>query len=189
MTSTTLAPIIVKTPGGKNAVTLVIAVVGVILATGSLVWQIASHRLAGPRLEVKMVRGQKSLTGIMSMPVNVDSDMVAQFVAQGYTEPLLGAEVPNRGRMAIGIASVVAEAESGVGWSRLEWDINPPKDFRLEPYASAKWWVDATPMENAVKVIAQHNEKWRSRPQAARMVVTPAVGKVLRSKEALVVEP
>jgi len=61
--TTTTAPLRVVVESGSDVGALVVAIIAVVLATGSLAWQIASHVLTGPRLKARLVRGFKVCDG------------------------------------------------------------------------------------------------------------------------------
>jgi hypothetical protein len=183
-----LAQVVVKVvnTGGAEAVTLAVAIVGVVLSSAALMWQWFSYRLGGPRLRVELKKGYAGVGQLVSSPVNVEAD--AQMAAQGLNEKLLGVEVKNVGRLPISIDSAVARAENGASFSNPGLPLNPEQGFRLEPSSSASWWVSWNAVRAMISATAAVKPEW-NRPQKVWMVVRPAAGKDVKTKQHLIVSP
>lgn len=182
------AQIIVKVvapSSGTNTVTLVIAVLGLVAALGSLLWQWFSYRLAGPRLKVALRRGYMGPGNLVSG--RADFDASAQMALQGLTEQLIGVEVQNVGRLPISIDGAQAKFESGMLFGET-LTINPVVGMRLEPHSSESWWVRWDALVAVATASAAANPKW-NHPQKIRMVVSPAAGKKKETKEHVLIRP
>ena len=74
-----------------DEVTLVFAVLGLVLAVASLVWQFASFQLSGPRVRVRLREGLRDLQGVLIGPPAMYPNAVGEHV--------LAVEVVNSGRL------------------------------------------------------------------------------------------
>jgi hypothetical protein len=132
--------------GTENLSALIIAIVGLVLATASLTWQLVSFLLSGSRVRVGLRRGARDANGNMlhAAPKNWGdgNDMLAK--SQGYGIPILAVTVHNRGRMAINVESVSA---AGGTWTIDQQSVpNIPLPHRLEPGAGQAGFVDREPL-------------------------------------------
>lgn len=169
-----------------EVITLVIAIVGVVLAAASLSWQAATFVLSGHRVRVSLrygaIRREPLGRAIRTTaPLTVDAAHARMMAEQGFTEPVLVALVRNVGRMAVSIERVEAGFDDGWSFSRLEDPENAPLPYRLEPGASEAWHVEAEPLQMVVDADGQ--------PRRARMTVALGTGSVLRTKESVLVTP
>jgi hypothetical protein len=112
-----------SSPSTLDIITLIVAIFGVALASGSLAWQTASFVLSGSRVRVNLRRGamRRGIPGETARiagprePSESDHDMMRR---QGFTHEVLIVEVRNIGRMAVSVESVSLGAEM-VGGSRI----------------------------------------------------------------------
>jgi hypothetical protein len=169
-----------------DIVTLVVAITGVALALGSLAWQAATFILSGSRARVKLRRGaiQRDALGRIvrvAGPLQPSARDLALMRSQGFTRDLLIVEVRNVGRLAVSVESATAEAEGGWGFAVLQDPENTALPFRLEPGAKESWHVDLAPLQ----MVADSEGK----PKRAWMSVELGTGKVLRTKQTVMLEP
>jgi hypothetical protein len=176
----------VVTSGGTGVLTLAVAIIGLVLAIVSLLWQLFSFRLQGPRLRITLKKGYFGVGNLVSSPIGVDADV--QMAAQGLTEKLIGVEVQNVGRMPISIDGATAKLENGMMFTETNLSLNPAIGTRIEPHSTETWWVRWDNVIRMATASAAINSKWQ-RAQQVRMQVKPAAGKLRETKEHLLVSP
>jgi hypothetical protein len=168
-----------------DILTLAVAIVGVVLAFASLVWQAATFAWSGSRVRVKLRRGgiRRELDGILRMhgPLRPSADEKAALHKQGFTEEVLFVEVRNVGRMAVTVEHVAATSADGLGYMKLADPTNPSLPHRLEPHSGQSWHIDLAPLQAVVNLHGQPREVW--------MTVDLGTGKTLRTKDAALLVP
>lgn len=150
MIARTIVKVIQQPP--KDTVTEVVAIIGLIAALASLAWQAGSYWLGGPRLKLELLWGYWDGGNLMSAQIDHPTDQM--MAAQGMRTKLIGVRVTNRGRMAITVDQVMAQAESGVAFGSPGQAYNPQPKFRLEPHSSETWWVDLAGAVAAIRAYA-----------------------------------
>ena len=108
--------------------------------------------------------------------------------SQGLTTLLIGVEITNVGRLPASVHSAAAKTEFGVSVEELSLAVNPQSGVRLEPHSSVTWWVQWQSVQTAASVWALSHPEW-NRAQKVRMVVRPAVGKHIETKESIPLRP
>ena len=101
--------------------------------------------------------------------------------SQGFTRDVLIVDVRNVGRLAVSVESATAQAEGGWGFAVLDDPENTALPHRLEPGAKESWHVDLEPLQ----MLADSEGK----PRRAWMRVELGTGKVLRTKQSVILEP
>ncbi len=86
---------------GLEIVTLVVAILGVVLAVASLVWQAATFVLSGSRVGLTLRRGliRRDGAGTVALalgPLEPSADRYAMLREQGFSEEVVIVEVRNR---------------------------------------------------------------------------------------------
>jgi len=108
-----------KETSGLEIVTLVVAILGVLLALASLVWQAATFALSGSRVRLLLRQGalkrMRGGTVRISGPLQPTASDYEVMRSQGLEEPVLIVEVSNRGRMAVSVENITAVSEDGWG--------------------------------------------------------------------------
>src|SRR5262245_38820541 len=115
-------------------INLVIAVVGLMFGVAAIVWQLATWRLSGARIEVLLKHGALGGGGIaLTWPPGAAATM--NLTSQGFTHRVLAVEVINKGRMHAYVDSVAAELDNKVQFAHPHGlPANKPlPGFRLEP--------------------------------------------------------
>lgn len=170
---------------------LVIAIVGVALAAGSLAWQAATYVLTGGRAQVDLRVGalNRGGTGMMTArPHNLDEVWTQHLAEQGYTRPVVIVRVRNVGRLPVtvqrwSLGCLQENSGGGTLFRQIQQrrnprtvseltpigeSIGPPLPHRLEPGTSETWAVDA----QAVHTFAVTNR------ETFNLAVAAVVGKV-----------
>lgn len=175
----------VPTTSTLDIITLILASVGVALAALSLGWQAATFVLSGSRVRATLrlgaLRRELGQVARMTGPLDMTVEAGASMVAQGFTEPVLVAEVRNRGRLTVSVDDVTAMTKDGWGFSRAADPDNPTLPYRLEPGEKQTWHVELRPLQLLV------NQDGKSRD--ARMHVSLGTGKVIRTKSSFRIVP
>lgn len=87
-------------------VTLIIAVLGLVIATGTLTWEIAMFRLQGARAKVTPVIGAMMGQGLIHMPASEGAVETMKLTARDHGSSLYaGVQVTNRGRLPLHVKS------------------------------------------------------------------------------------
>ncbi len=135
---------------------LVLSILGIVLATASLIWNYVQFRLSGPRVRVRILRGAKSTTAVASAAGSASEANFEMLRDQGFTEHLVGVEVSNVGRAPTEVQKCSAEF-GGFGFTVMQDPSNPALPHRLEAHSSATWWVPLDPIRQIAAVGRQVN--------------------------------
>jgi hypothetical protein len=138
--------------------TLVIAVVGVALATLSLGWQAATFLLSGPRVKVFLAQGYRGPGGVMLAPIETYSDGGAAIARMGFTEHVLAVHAVNRGRLPASITNWTVRFSNGATYMNPTDTLNPKLPYRLEAHADATWYAPAAFLQEAQKGFADGSD-------------------------------
>jgi len=160
--------------------TLVIAVLGLVLAVVSLTWQAATFVLSGSRVRAELKHGARNAGVAVTGPPG--SQQLKSLAAQGFTEEVIGVEVRNVGRLAATVDRVQAAIAGGIKLEMLRELAGPSLPHRLEPQSAASWFVPAAPVRRAVATSAQVLNQVD--PCEAWMEVE-VVGKVVRTRQSM----
>lgn len=167
--------------------TLVIAIIGLILAVVSLLWQAATFVLSGPRVKVRLregIRGDHG--GALLGPIeNYTADGLAALTAQGYSEHVLGIEVVNTGRLPATIRTWGLRFGNRAVYTHNLDPRNPPLPHRLEPATSEVWYV---PVANLQELQGDFVDQSRE-AATARADVDLATGKTVSSRDGFTIRP
>ncbi|MFF7985447.1 hypothetical protein ACFZDK_41125 [Streptomyces sp. NPDC007901] len=160
----------------------VIALIGLIAAVASLVWQAVTFVLSGIRPQCKMMHGainpgrQYATYPIVGRTLRLPGSVVAQ----GFTEEALFVTVHNAGRLPFSVKSWHLVLEGGVSTGVLNNPFGPALPHRLDVGEEATWAIE---MSQAQQVA----DAWRSQRGGvsvpAWMEVQVGNGKTYRSKE------
>jgi hypothetical protein len=171
---------------GLEIVTLVVAILGVVLAVASLVWQAATFVLSGSRVGLTLRRGliRRDGTGTVALalgPLEPSADHYAMLREQGFNEEVVIVEVRNKGRLAVSVESVRTDTQDGWGFACIADPENPAMPHRLEPGAKETWHEKLAAIQKIVDTKGQSQEVW--------MTVELGNGKVLRTDQTTLVVP
>lgn len=168
-----------------DIVTLVVAIVGVVLAASALAWQAATFVLSGSRVRVTLRRGairrQLGELARLSYPMNPTPNDVKIAHDQGFTDEVAIAQVRNRGRLGISVEKVSIETDDEWGFAMLLDPENPKLPHRLELGAMETWHVELRPVQTLVNDTGK--------PRRVGMVVEFGTGKVIRTRKGILVTP
>jgi hypothetical protein len=131
---------------GLDVATFVIAVVGLAVATASVVWQMATFKLEGGRVKVKLLVGAMANNGrgvALNDPHRVTPESLKSLAAQGFGMPVIAVTVRNVGRADVTVQrwSIKHEA-SGLAFVPIGDSIGKELPFRLAAGASETWAAD-----------------------------------------------
>lgn len=132
-----------------DVVTLVIAVVGLILSVASLCWQIAQHRLSGPRVRVELLWGGIAHDRAVTGPIQGTLEV---FRHAGVDTAVVAVKGRNHGRLPIDITGFTVEMDGGGGYSLPGWQPNPSLPHRLESGSEVTFYVPFEDLQAAVAV-------------------------------------
>lgn len=165
--------------------TLIVAIVALAVSSFSFAWQLAQYALTGARVRLEMVVGASDGQTVVHQSAGKAFDW-NRMAAQGFTAPVVGMTIRNRGRLPISITSWAFPFETGpsvglIGLGRL----NPGKTLphRLDAGAAETWFADAGDFSRAAAA-------WRSigkEPGRLFATVDLATGKSVRSKNSAAV--
>lgn len=129
--------------------TLFVAILGVVLAALSLGWQAATFALTGSRVRAELRHGAFGAggSGFHNKPGKLDMAMMA---SQGMSLEVIGVEVWNSGRLATTVTGFGVRTDKGMMYSPIGDRIGDPMPYRLEPGATAAWFMPMEPVRDAV---------------------------------------
>jgi hypothetical protein len=130
-------PVVVHN-GGSDLTTTILAVVGVVLAIGSLVWQAWTFRLSGSRVRFTIqVAMLDRVTGEGIGLPDMTTDQELGLRRQGLTHPVLTVVVKNSGRSPTSVRSVKVVYSNDVVFIAPGYD--PALPFRLDAESEQTW--------------------------------------------------
>jgi hypothetical protein len=125
---------------GLDIVTLAIAVVGAVTGIGSLAWNIASHKLTGPRVRVELVGGWGGPSGVSPVPWESFNPADGPPSSE-LTEPIVGVVARNTGRYPASITSWTIQF-GAVRYGPFDRPGNKPLPYRLGGGEENSWFLD-----------------------------------------------
>lgn len=128
-------------PSGYDIAALIIAGIAGAMALASLVWNIAEFRLSGPRVKVELCFGAVGPAGLVSAPAPPRDPQF--IIRQGFTDPLVGINVVNRGRVSTEVHHFRCKLSNGFALADVQAGFNPPLPFVLDPHRAQTWWLPA----------------------------------------------
>ena len=129
------------------------AIVALSISIASVVWQMATFALTGPRVKVELLVGAfDGSTAVHQVAGRfLDWD---RWASQGYTTPIVGVTVRNRGRMPVSVTGWSFSLESGPTVAPIGLGpLNPGKTLphRLEGGSSETWLLSADEIGSAAR--------------------------------------
>jgi hypothetical protein len=173
-----------------TAMSLVIAIVGLVLSVMSLTWQATMFVLSGSRIKALLQHGA---IGRGSLVVSKPGTQSMEYLAnQGFTDEVLAIKVRNVGRLSVSVTSVAAVFGSGISIGQLDHPRDRALPYRLEAQSEQTWFVSM----DAVRAAA---ESWlATRPKGSsvtrgqltvQMSVGLGNGKLVKTKESISIAP
>lgn len=166
--------------------TAVVAGLAFLLAVVSLGWQIASWRMSGPRVTVKLlVGGLQGLTHA-SVPVEPGKDWwknLDEFARGGMT-PLFGVEVVNSGRAATSVTGVQGVLDSGQRFGTLGNPLGKPLPHRLDSHDSGKWFLPLSDATETIEAVRSQPQKYQA-PKKLTVTIDLGGGKSIETERYL----
>ena len=127
-------------PTGLDYITLIIAVFGAVLGAAAFVWQIASFKMSGPRIVVRLAAGWIGPSGALVFEVQDTWEPIDR-PNENFIEECFAVQVHNAGRMPASITGWWLQiGPASLGQHVSPW--NKPCPHRLEAYAEETWFVD-----------------------------------------------
>lgn len=145
-----------------DALTLIIAVLGLVVATGSAIWQAATFVLEGGRVKLALQVG--TTTGRSLITGNVDvigNEALHKMIDQHGGTAVIAIEVRNVGRAPVTVQRWGVRLASGVSLVPLDLSIGEKLPYRLDGGEQQTWAMDLEPVVDAVRVAKDvfHNDE------------------------------
>lgn len=167
--------------------TLIVAILGVMMAALALVWQALAWRLDGARPSAELHIGATGYGGVAHGKVGNDRQFphLSTMSEQGWNgQPLIGIKVTNRGRSRVkitGLGIFVKDGAFTVSVHRGFAADSPAIPHWIEGNDVATWWVPLDEMRALVKV----NRVKAPQTGLVGMYVTTATGGEIRTPNIL----
>ena len=134
----------------------VLGLIGTVLATASVVWQFAQHRLTGPRIRVDLRWGGLTSQGSLTGPMKTSLET---FRVAGVVQPMFAVVVRNVGRTPINVQGYGVAVPSGASVSQPGNRFDPTLPHRLEGGSQATFHVELRLVEGLVGITAAAGER------------------------------
>lgn len=170
-----------------DVVTLIIAILGFVIALVSCVWQIATWFWSTARPRATMMHGiligsGAGMTVTRSVGKNGNPYPVEQMRRQGYNGPeIIGIEVVNHGRAPMSITKFEVKHESGASFVPIGEAIGPAFPHRIEPGASQSWFAR---MEMIREAASAASDVWKT-GRTVSIEATLATGKTIKTRQSM----
>ncbi len=164
-------------PSGYDIAALIIAGLAAAMALAALVWNIAEYRLTEPRVKAHLMFGAAGAGGLVSKRGSPPSDWCV-IASQGFTAPLIGVELVNRGRASTEVHHFGCRLSNEFSINDVGHMANKPLPFILEPHRSAMFWV---PAQEVIILVGLTRQQGRP-AKTAHMEVEITGPKTVRTK-------
>lgn len=127
-----------------QAASLLVAVLGVVMAAASLTWQAASFVLTGGRPKIDLKPGALAADGgsmVLVEPRQFTPDWFKNTASQGFGRPIVAIEVRNVGRLPITVNRWHLATRVGVTLMPIADSIGPDLPHQINVGQSATWAV------------------------------------------------
>ena len=164
-----------------------IALLGAIVGTASLTWNVVQFLLAGPRPKAHLIVGAVSpgRNLVSGPPSAAIFETFARLATEGYTQRVIGVKVVNHGRAPTRVQRWSVKCmKSGIALAPMADAIGPKLPYDLAPQANETWVVD---FQAAYALVHATAKTFDQRPEPVRVVVELGTGKTLVSKETLMI--
>lgn len=132
-----------------NVASLVLGIIGAVLASLSLGWQAANYVLTGGRIKVMLRVGGRSHGGMVTTPpASFSQESLKLLASQGFPQPIIAITVANVGRQPVTVDRWGLVSGLGTSLYPAADSIGPPFPHRLEVGESATWAVDMPAVNN-----------------------------------------
>jgi hypothetical protein len=167
--------------------TLVIAAVGIVLATVSLVWQALTFFLTGPHVKVRLSEGLRApLGGVVIAPPSIYTNAGrAALEADGYTDHVLTVTARNAGRAPVSLSRLSLRFANNAVFVYPGGAGNVPLPHRLERAADVTWYAS---VEDVVPYVADFIDQSED-ARTVRGEVDTALGNMTASRERIIISP
>ena len=122
------------------------------LSVASLCWQVAQHRLSGPRVQAELLWGGVAHDRAVTGPIR---GTMEAFRHTGVDTAVFAIKGRNQGRLPIDITGFKVEMRGGYGYSLPGWHPNPTLPHRLESGSEATFFVPLEEVQRAIKVFGE----------------------------------
>lgn len=139
-----------------ESASFVLGLIGTVLATASVAWQLAQHRLTGPRVRVDLRWGGLTPLGTLTGPL---TSSLETFEAAGVTRPMFAVVVRNIGRTPIDIQGYGVAAPTGARVSQPGNQFDPHLPHRLEGGSQATFHVQLGLVQGLVAITAASKQR------------------------------
>lgn len=167
---------------------LIIAIISLVLAAGSVGAQLGTWVLDGGRSRLTLLHGVVGMGGIVSGPVGRDGSPLdlRTVQAQGPTgDELVGVRVANVGRAPLRVTSYgVKLVRPGLAFTPLGDAIGPSLPCTIEPGSSETWYAQ---MRSARALVAAAGALGTPVSDNIYMTVSLGTGRVRRTRRTLIV--
>lgn len=172
-----------------NILTLLIAALGLVVASLSLGWQLASYILDGRRIRVTLLHGTMGAHGLVVGPVGRDGKPkdLTRIRAEGFDGlEVVGVTATNVGRAPATISRYSVQLKrGGFSYTPVGDKIGPDFPYRLEPGESAAWY---SAMQDARALVAASSTVTKV-SHDVRMAVELGTGDTIKTRRVLDVRP
>lgn len=142
---------------------LAVAIIGLVLAVLSLVWQAVTFVLAGPRVKVRLKEGLRGPAGAVIAPPSIYTDAGrAALEADGYNEHVLAVVVTNSGRSPTTVQRWSLHFGNGVVYTHQLDPRNPGLPHRLESHTTETWYASVDEIAPLVEGFVDQSESART---------------------------
>ncbi len=159
-----------------TVVTLVLALLGVVLAVVSLAWQAVTFFLSGARVKTKLLLGGLGPGGAILWEVGPEG---AELSPDDL--PVVAVEVTNSGRTDIDVVGWGLDYGRGLTFVPSPWWPNKELPFRLKHGSQQTWFVKRADADHAANAVGK--------AQAVTGFVRLGTGRTERTKQRLDVAP
>lgn len=176
--------------GSSNVSTaaLVLGALGSLLAVASLSWQVATFKMSGSRVKVKLLIGGLGSGATVTAPLNRRwNAKIEEFAPMGYNTPCLAIEASNVGRLAVDVVRCKAILSNGTTFEPFDYPVNPPTNYRLEHGQMKTWFIELSPLQTIVDVAALGNSPKHS--QKVRLSLQLGTGKTVTTEQGVTLSP
>jgi hypothetical protein len=180
--------ITVQIDTGISGIALALAILGLLISFGTLVWNLALWRLTLGRIKTTLSWAARA--GTMLFTMSPSGEYPGEYFAtQGATTPALAVRVQNVGRSPVFVDNYMVHCESGMqaGWVRGTGSMAgiPTLPLKLEPGDAKQFFVD---LDQIYGIIAAGFAigKLPKPVQRAWMIVELGDGRTVRTKKEVV---
>lgn len=167
-----------------------LAVLGSLLGVTSLTWQMATFKLSGSRVKVRLKVAALGRGGALTAPVRPGWEVtLRQYASQGYPTPCLAIEASNVGRLGVDVVRCNARFSNGMSFDPLGHPANPPSNSRLDHGQTKTWFIELAPLQAAIDASAAVGLANSAGPQTVSVSVELGTGRTVAAKGTVTLLP